>query len=115
MQGALMVGHNCGGLGKMPGFYFRAELDNVQDMAHRRAHALCCTLTNSCNRELASQQSMRLQQRQRKLSAEHSRAALLAGCVVVQKRAWRAKVVVVPSEGWLLLTCAGWSWPSMRR
>ena len=36
MQGALMVGHNCGGLGKMPGFYFRAELDNVQDMAHRR-------------------------------------------------------------------------------
>ena len=37
MQGALMVGHNCGGLGKMPGFYFRAELDNVQDMAHRRA------------------------------------------------------------------------------
>ncbi|KAK9845225.1 hypothetical protein WJX81_000502 [Elliptochloris bilobata] len=34
-QGALMVGHNCGGLGKMPGFYFRAELDNIQDMAHR--------------------------------------------------------------------------------
>ena len=40
MQGALMVGHNCGGLGKMPGFYFRAELDNVQDMAHRRNPAL---------------------------------------------------------------------------
>jgi len=36
-QGALMVGHDCGGLGKMPGFYFAAELDNIQDMAHRRA------------------------------------------------------------------------------
>ncbi len=31
-----MVGHNCGGLGKMPGFYFRAQLDNIQDMAHRQ-------------------------------------------------------------------------------
>lgn len=35
-QGALMVGHNCGGLGKMPGFYFTSDLDNIQDMAHRR-------------------------------------------------------------------------------
>ena len=34
-----MVGHNCGGLGKMPGFYFRAQLDNIQDMAHRQGPA----------------------------------------------------------------------------
>eukprot|EP00887_Chlorella_sp_A99_P003563 scaffold7.g3563.t1 len=27
-----MVGHNTGGLGKMPGFYFEAELDNTEDL-----------------------------------------------------------------------------------
>ncbi|KAL4459197.1 hypothetical protein ABPG75_014062 [Micractinium tetrahymenae] len=37
--GAVQIGHNTGGLGKMPGYYYTAELDCVQDQALRLADA----------------------------------------------------------------------------
>ena len=33
--GALIIGHNTGGLGKMPGFYFKEGLDNAEGLAAR--------------------------------------------------------------------------------
>lgn len=33
--GSVVIGHNTGGLGKVPGFYFNAELDNVADLTKR--------------------------------------------------------------------------------
>ncbi|KAL4458945.1 hypothetical protein ABPG75_013810 [Micractinium tetrahymenae] len=37
--GAVQIGHNTGGLGKMPGFYYTAELDCTEDQALRLAGA----------------------------------------------------------------------------
>ena len=34
-MGAVQIGHNTGGLGKMPGFYFEGGLDNIGDLAVR--------------------------------------------------------------------------------
>ncbi len=33
--GAVQIGHHTGGLGKMPGFYYRAPLDCREDQAIR--------------------------------------------------------------------------------
>ena len=33
--GALIIGHDIGGLGKMPGWYFKEDLDNVTGMSNR--------------------------------------------------------------------------------
>jgi len=33
--GALIIGHDTGGLGKMPGFYYKESLDSVHGMASR--------------------------------------------------------------------------------
>ena len=96
-----MVGHNCGGLGKMPGFYFQAELDNVQDMAHRRGPVfssslsifgascslLCCSLPGSAS-GMASQQGTALRPADAmgaQSGAWHCRVALLAVCAPMQR------------------------------
>ena len=34
-MGAVQIGHNTGGLGKMPGFYFEGDLDNIADLSVR--------------------------------------------------------------------------------
>jgi glycosidase/glycogen synthase len=34
-MGAVQIGHNTGGLGKMPGFYFEGGLDNIGDLSAR--------------------------------------------------------------------------------
>ncbi|KAK9813846.1 hypothetical protein WJX73_001548 [Symbiochloris irregularis] len=37
--GALIIGHDTGGLGKMPGFYFKEDLDNAEALAARLVQA----------------------------------------------------------------------------
>ena len=39
--GALIIGHDTGGLGKMPGWYFKEDLDNVSGMSNRYTIRTC--------------------------------------------------------------------------
>ncbi|KAI8107086.1 hypothetical protein M9434_001731 [Picochlorum sp. BPE23] len=55
--GAIQIGHNTGGLNKMPGFYFEAELDSDQTLVHQLEQACLEALSqpNQVLRDLAEQ------------------------------------------------------------
>ncbi|KAK9817284.1 hypothetical protein WJX72_012213 [[Myrmecia] bisecta] len=42
--GALIIGHDTGGLGKMPGWYFKEDLDNATGMSNRLAEVALAAL-----------------------------------------------------------------------
>ncbi|KAK9823356.1 hypothetical protein WJX72_002143 [[Myrmecia] bisecta] len=54
--GALIIGHDTGGLGKMPGWYFKEDLDNATGMSNRLAEVALAALKTPREEVLAKVQ-----------------------------------------------------------